>query len=192
MTTSIENEIHQAIKRSPQAMRARLHASDGAVREAALPGGRNRAAAGAALLKRLGFSRCELLDKSGAVVDEVVGETAAGPVDLPRAADLDPGDRRVMQLLEVVIQAQDRALARRESEFRAVLAGVVDVMKAQSTAMSNLASVYQEAGEVRASAAADAAYADSSSGSVLGQVAELAPHLPALLSAAKAFSGGGS
>lgn len=190
--SAIENELHGALKRSPQAIRARLHASDGSVREAALPGGRNRAAAGASLLARLGFARAELLDKTGAVVDEVAGETAAAPSELARAADLDPGDRRVMQLLEIVIAAQDKALARRESEFRAVLAGVTEVMRAQSTAMSNLAAVYQEAGDVRASSAAEAAYAESSSGGIMGQISELAPHLPALLSAAKAFSGGGS
>lgn len=190
--SAIENELHGALKRSPQAIRARLHAADGSVREAALPGGRNRAAAGAALLARLGFARAELLDKTGAVVDEVAGETAAAPAELARAADLDPGDRRVMQLLELVIAAQDKALARRESEFRAVLSGVTEVMKAQSTAMSNLAAVYQEAGDVRASSAAEAAYAESSSGGIMGQISELAPHLPALLSAAKAFSGGGS
>lgn len=195
--TDEKRALGEALQRARAATHARV-TSAGEQSIVALPGGKNRRSASVALLERIGWDRVELLDKSGAVVD-VVGTDVREPDEAPivREAD-DPTDRRLLAMIEMVDRAVDRALARRESEFRSILSGVTGVVTAQSHAMSGvtqamdaLASAYRESGDAREQSARQLAEAAAGDGDPFKAIAELAPHVPALLQAAKAMGIGG-
>lgn len=200
--TDEKRALGEALQRARTATHARVYRG-GETSVVALPGGKNRRAASVALLDRVGWDRVELVDKAGAVVDVV------GAVDQPEdraervervelIAPESAEDRRLAAFVELLDRAVDRALSRRESEFKAILSGVSGVVAAQSHAMAGvvgamdaLAAAYRQAGDAREESARQLAEAAASDSDPLKAIAELAPHVPALLQAVRAMSAGG-
>lgn len=190
--TEEKRALGEALQRSKSATHARVTAN-GTASIVALPGGKNRRSASVALLERVGWDRIELVDKSGSVVDVV---TLQGEVvtEVVREPD-DPADRRVLAIVAVIERATDVALARRESEFKALLAGVTSILGSQSHAMSSvtqamdaLAAAYRESGDAREQSARQLAEsASAGDGDPIRAISELAPHIPALVAMARSF-----
>lgn len=116
--------------------------------------------------------RCELLDKSGAVLGYYENDGPAGALEELGAST--PAGREagaVQQYLRIMIDAQRQALTFRDKETTELLRGVGEVLRCNTDAIRGLTGLYQAQVEIAAQLAHDKATIES--GGTMKQVMEV-------------------
>lgn len=111
-----------------------------------------------AIANRLAWTHAELLDKSGAAISLVENASPAGDL-----AEMGTKASPVVEMVRLVISAQQAALSNRDRETTAAMSACTDAVKLLSEAVGTMSQIYQAAirTAVEASAAAAAASDDN-------------------------------
>jgi hypothetical protein len=173
--------------------KVRVYAGDDDSRDIAVPARRRKWSQVIEAIEARSWTRCELLDKSGAVLGYIENAEPAGELE-----ELEPGQKSktrsdVEWMVGVITKAQRDAMTFRDAEVTNLLRAQGDVVREMVAAMHSLHAI----NEAKVSAAADVArlqaQAESSDGA--GQLKELldaAPQLLGMLPAIRQLLGGKS
>lgn len=165
-------------------------------RNVAIRGGRKKWSQTVAAVEGLGaWTRCELLDKTGALLATVENTDPAGELQ-----DLNPGKGGVWDQVErglaIVLKAQEASAKQRGEEMRTVLQAQTELMRETSVAVKTLSALHQSHLEtVRAASQAQleasVASAAAESEGDIGQLMQALPQLLQLLPLLKGSPPGG-
>lgn len=180
MEDAVKNRVLDALKKhTPSKVRAWL--SDDESQDIALGHARTRWSRCLDALDGLRWRRVDLLDKAGALIASVASDVEDAPASVAST-----GEAREERLLALLLKGQEVALKYRDAETTALLRAQAEVLKVLTDSVKALAAVHRE--QLNAAVDAAEARAEAESGGMLGQVAELLPHLPAI----KAMLGAGT
>jgi hypothetical protein len=150
-----------ALKRASPA-KVRAYTSDDDYRDVAIPGGRKRWGQVIKVILGSSWSRVELLDKAGAVIDFVDNTGPASELE-----SLDDNSRAARSrndaewIVTLVIKAQKEAMAYRDSEVQALLQAQGSVVREMSASMTHLATLYRAQVEAASDVATARAQAEA-------------------------------
>lgn len=156
--------------------KVRVYNSDDETRDVAVPERRRKWESVMNAIEARPWVRCELLDKSGAVLAYVENDGPAGDIEdisgagATKHAEFD-------KYLRTMLDAQKVALSYRDAEHKVLLSSMVDILKANTDAMKQLAQLYQAQVNVAADVAAMQATAEA--GGDMEQWLKLAEAAPA-------------
>ncbi len=148
-------------------------------RDIAVPSQRKRWGHVVTTIEARPWVRCELLDKAGAVLGYVENDGAAGEVEELSTPGGGAGTAQSRWFLEMMIKAQTVALSYRDKEHTVLMAGMRDLMDAQTSAMKELTNLYRVQVGVSAEVAAMKAAAEN--GGDIDQIVKLIEASPQLL-----------
>ncbi len=191
-----ETKLLATLKRH-NPFKVRVYNGDDDYRDVAVPTRRRRWASVISAIDARAWTKCELLDKSGAVLGYADNEGGARDVEelspsfAGTAGQLLLGER----IAALCMRSVKEAIASRDDEMKSLLAAQGDVVREMATAVKSLGEVYrdvtsaeQDAADARVAAAAAAADA---SGSDIRQLIEALPQLMQLLPVVRQLAGGG-
>jgi len=162
--------------------KVRVYDSSDDHRDIAVPSQRKRWGHVVQTIEARPWLRCELLDKSGAVLGYVENDGAAGEVEeLTPAPGGGGGAAQSRWFLEMMIKAQTVALTYRDKEHIVLMQGMRDLMGAQTDAMRELTNLYRVQRDVSAEVATMKAAAEN--GGDVDQIIKLIEASPTLLQA---------
>lgn len=159
--------------------RVRVYDSSDEYRDVAVPTRRKRWAQVIQTIEARAWVRCELLDRSGAILGYVENNGPAGEIE-----DIGPSSPAIGQcrwFLELMIKAQTTALQYRDKEHASLLSGIRDMMQVQTEAMQTTIGLMREQRDIVAETAAIKAAAEK--GDDLDQVIKLIESSPKVMQA---------
>lgn len=156
----------------------RVYDSSDDYRDVAVPTRRRRWAQVIETIEARPWTRCELMDKAGAILGYVENNAPAGELEDIGARDT-PQMANGRWLLDMMIRAQTTALTFRDKEHAALLAGMRDMMAVQTDAMRETIGLMREQRDVVAETAAIRAAAEK--GDDLDQIVKLIEASPKLM-----------
>lgn len=187
-----------ATLRTHSPAKVRAYTSDDEYRDIAVPTRRKKWAQVIAAVEARAWSRCELLDRSGAVLAYVENtDPAQGVEDVgaPAPAKLSSEYQLAVKITELCLKAQREAMSFRDSEMKELLGAHGQVIKEMVTGMQVLSELYKEhvtvASEVAGLNAEAEARAAAGNGGQLKELIEAAPLIMQVLPMLKQLLGSG-
>lgn len=140
--------------------RVRAYDGDDLTREVPVPAGRKRWAAVIEVVERLDWSRLELVDRSGGVLavyePEPEPEVGVAP-EATEPAEMSALTSREISLVDLVLRAQQMALANRERETALAMNACSQAVKMMTDAVGSLAQIQKASLDAQRELAADRA-----------------------------------
>lgn len=147
-------------------------------RDVAVPNGRKRWSQVAATVEAMPWIRCELLDRSGAVLGYVQNDGAADELE-DISAPAGSGSLQLRWVLELMLRAQQTALTYRDKEHSALLQSMRDMMQVQTEAMRENVEIMRQQRDAAVEVARLQAAAES--GDSMEQIVKLIEASPKLM-----------
>jgi len=183
----VSDKLLAALKRHNPA-RVRAYSGDDDFREIAVPTRRQRWTVVIAAIVERSWSRCELLDKGGAVLGYCNNTEPAGVLE-----DLAPAGGAIKEaerIVALVIKAQRDAMTFRDAEVTNLLKAQGDVVREMTAGMRALTAMYAEQVQAAEQVAELRTMAANPERGQLAELLEAAPHLLQMLPAIRQLLSG--
>lgn len=193
MGDALHARLLATLKRhSPHKVRVYAGDTDDKPRDIAVPTRRRRWASVIEAIEARAWSKCEMLDKSSAVLGYIDNDEQAADVE-------DLSDTRqtktrsdVEWITAMMLKVHEKALASRDAETVTILRAQGDVVRELTSAMRELSGIYREQREAAEETAAMKATADAGDGSTVKELLDAAPAIMQALPMLKAMLNGKS
>jgi hypothetical protein len=172
--------------------RVRAYTSDDDARDIAVPTRRRKWAQVIEAIESRSWTRCELLDKSGAVLGYVENTEPARELESlaegPESRSITMAER----IVGLVVKAQRDAMTFRDAEVTSLLKAQGDVVRELTSSMRALSDIYRAQVDAASEVASLQATAAAGGDSQLKELLDAAPQILQVLPLVKGMMGGGT
>lgn len=155
--------------------KVRVYTSDDDARDIAVPTRRRRWASVIEAIEARAWTKCEMLDKSGAVLGYFDNDEQATDVEDFADTKLTKTRSDVEWITSLMFRVHEKALASRDAETVTILRAQGDVVRELTSAMRELSGIYREQREAAEETAAMKATAEAGEGGTVKELLDAAP-----------------